>query len=465
MKNDRWVIGRKDIQYIVNNILKDVTDPKERTKIARSLTDDEILKEYYNIPLDIRKKNFINDTLESLEEGINLYGRDDNMKESSSKAYDFSKRALESFTENLTDEEFCDFLYAITKKAEAIDHKKGVTTINHGASGLSVLEAFIDYSEPWPNYPKPYDKRLIDLTKSSETDYMCKEVLKDIKKSKTTDIISMDMTHARKMTKIWENNTTPYMPADIFFANTISIMDSEIIIDQTELKKTISPDEANCKPDKLVFRVVIFDGLEKHIKSISNGDSVNMVDIIGAIIFKEHCGHIIIPIGIEPDNDNIIVPKGCILHKSTSTFRNKFFMSADRDSFVKRFQVAYRTWYSIQISMLHPIIKDIYKSNKSVQVDPQRNLSKKKNSQNKVKANNVRYYFINNDNDFSLHNKRGQITRHCSVWYVVGHYRTYKSGKKVFIKPHWRGPLRDFNNIKAREREIILREDNNENNS
>ena len=49
------------------------------------------------------------------------------------------------------------------------------------------------------------------------------------------------------------------------------------------------------------------------------------------------------------------------------------------------------------------------------------------------------------------------------LWYVAGHWRTYKDGRKIFIKPHWKGPLRDSKNkigIETRERVIPIEEKN-----
>ena len=47
--------------------------------------------------------------------------------------------------------------------------------------------------------------------------------------------------------------------------------------------------------------------------------------------------------------------------------------------------------------------------------------------------------------------------RHALLWHVIGHWRTYKSGKKVFVQPYWKGALREVKNMEeAREREINI---------
>jgi len=53
-------------------------------------------------------------------------------------------------------------------------------------------------------------------------------------------------------------------------------------------------------------------------------------------------------------------------------------------------------------------------------------------------------------------NENRSYTRKCGSWYVVGHWRTYKTGKKIFIQPYWKGPLREFRRSNSdRIREIV----------
>ena len=70
--------------------------------------------------------------------------------------------------------------------------------------------------------------------------------------------------------------------------------------------------------------------------------------------------------------------------------------------------------------------------------------SKKKH---KAKSKNKSVYLLSeivdyvNDNDLLIKpSKNHKIT--CPCWSVRGHYRTYKSGKKVFVKPFNKGKER-----------------------
>ena len=36
-----------------------------------------------------------------------------------------------------------------------------------------------------------------------------------------------------------------------------------------------------------------------------------------------------------------------------------------------------------------------------------------------------------------------KINRKCLCWYVIGHWREYKNGNKIFIQGYWKGALRN----------------------
>ena len=49
-----------------------------------------------------------------------------------------------------------------------------------------------------------------------------------------------------------------------------------------------------------------------------------------------------------------------------------------------------------------------------------------------------------------------EYERHTLVWYVIGHWRNYGSGKRVFIQPYWKGALRNLKmSLDGRDREIV----------
>jgi hypothetical protein len=72
----------------------------------------------------------------------------------------------------------------------------------------------------------------------------------------------------------------------------------------------------------------------------------------------------------------------------------------------------------------------------------------------------VRKHFLNiADMEECAHTKEAEKTYHrkCLVWHVIGHWRTYKNGTKIFIQPYWKGVLRKVKkacDVEPRSREL-----------
>ena len=122
-------------------------------------------------------------------------------------------------------------------------------------------------------------------------------------------------------------------------------------------------------------------------------------------------------------------------------------------------QVAFRTlrallladWYAIQMLALHPTMREVFSSPR---VAPLRKENKNRKKKQRV-AGFIRTHYIS---EADIEQKCGRdFERRTMAWYVIGHYRHYKSGRKKFIKGYWKGPLRDAkrNLDEGRERIIV----------
>jgi hypothetical protein len=113
------------------------------------------------------------------------------------------------------------------------------------------------------------------------------------------------------------------------------------------------------------------------------------------------------------------------------------------------------TWYGIQLSLLHPELKEMFNHGRPFSIHG----SFTKRGSKRVKY--IRKHIITVDNieeRVRAAEEYAGITRHTDAWYVIGHWRTYKSGKKVFIKGYWKGPNRDQKETpeELREREVVI---------
>ena len=70
----------------------------------------------------------------------------------------------------------------------------------------------------------------------------------------------------------------------------------------------------------------------------------------------------------------------------------------------------------------------------------------------------IRNVYINEN---TIERFKREFTRHIDAWYVMGHWRQYKSGKKVWIKGYWKGENKDKKNSELKRiREVSIDEIN-----
>ncbi len=127
---------------------------------------------------------------------------------------------------------------------------------------------------------------------------------------------------------------------------------------------------------------------------------------------------------------------------------------------------AITAFYSINAALLNPVIMEVY-NNKTSRIPDRSVTAKKATKRGKIRY--VKRHLISMIDIDKAFEKRGFV-RKAMIWYVTGHWREYKSGKKVFIQGYWKGALRNmkdtmFQDLEPRERELITKEKNNENNN
>lgn len=97
-------------------------------------------------------------------------------------------------------------------------------------------------------------------------------------------------------------------------------------------------------------------------------------------------------------------------------------------------------WYLIQLAMLNPMTQPIFSATPKLTVGYQSS-----NSNNKGKKRKVKYIKKYNLSAAAIKTIIEQSPRKymCPVWYVCGHWRTYKNGRRIFIQPYWKGTMRE----------------------
>ena len=219
-----------------------------------------------------------------------------------------------------------------------------------------------------------------------------------------------------------------YIPSDLFFAKTIPLKDCVIEIDETALFQ-------NGKVCKA--RIIVFDDYEKLVEAAEREQSEDAFNVAIFIAYQDDEPIWFKVFAVCRGVDNLVA------HTCFGKFPNVVFYREDMRYALEQLSISFlETWYGIQIALLHPDVKDVFKN-------PQRFIENKSSDKvQKKKRRVVRYirkhYITLTELETYANTKEAEkkYKRKCLVWHVIGHWRTYKNGTKVFIKPYWKGVLR-----------------------
>ena len=115
-------------------------------------------------------------------------------------------------------------------------------------------------------------------------------------------------------------------------------------------------------------------------------------------------------------------------------------------------------WYGIQIALLHPLTKSTFSKPgvRQYRTPDSNENCKKRNKVKYIKTHVVTASAV----DSALFGDEGgscakPMNRRKLLWYEVGHWRNYKDGRSLFVRPYWKGALRYVKGIgDDRERTI-----------
>lgn len=235
-----------------------------------------------------------------------------------------------------------------------------------------------------------------------------------------------------------------HIPSDLFFAKTIPLTDCVIEIDE-------SKDLPNGKIAKA--RVICFPNYIELIDKANTEQSENMFEVGLIVIYQNEIPICFSVFGICRGIDSLIhkMPFGLFPQVTLTNPNQTYQLNSLVVSFLE-------TWYGLQIALLHPDVKEVFKNPHRVSEET---TNKKDYKKKKRFVRYVRKHFITlQDLEEHAHTKEAEskYKRKCLVWYVIGHWRTYKNGTKTFIQPHWKGVLRNIKketDVEPRKRSLV----------
>ena len=270
-----------------------------------------------------------------------------------------------------------------------------------------------------------------------ETDRVWKRIIS----SRPSDEIKLTGDEDSRLIKLWEKETENVtIPSDLFFANTIPLLDCRITVDETECREN---------GHVIPYRVVVFPDYAERIHTADENEPVNVGAIVNNPVTGPCC---FTPFYVVKGVDSIMF-SGVGYHGVTEESIRKAQAAMTMQDLSQMAIAFLETWYGIQIALLHPTMREVFRHPKTA---PDTTDSPTHGAKRKNRVKYIKVHVINSDEmNAAMFGESRNYTRHALVWYVIGHWRTLKNGAKIFIKPCWKGPLRDVKvTLAARERVI-----------
>lgn len=300
-----------------------------------------------------------------------------------------------------------------------------------------------------------------------------KEFNKEIKSSFPTDIIDVNYTLKQKLYELSDvtEDDDGAIPSDIILSKTIPLEDVFMNITDIGARNIGLHHTQRC-------RIKMMNGWKSNVdefkKEIMKGDDCSeyLRQQLGYVMIEvRNDSWIYMVFGLSSidqidvldsgvgyiANDNTIVKK-----EITSFLSKNAFILNKVDDITDLFFSILKTWYATQVCLLHPVIKECFKSETYALVQRQGTTNSSKSRNSKKKPPKIKYVKrrVINDEEFDRlfddATKGNNYTRTALIWYVTGHWRTYKNGKRIFIEGFWKGALRDIKKAEPRERELVL---------
>lgn len=293
-----------------------------------------------------------------------------------------------------------------------------------------------------------------------------------------TDVISapvddwIKMLEASGLNDIDNGVVTIPLSPDIVFANTMPLKHMRC--------EVIDPDN-----HRRIWEINIMDRYIFHKDDDSVGESINPEEAISKFASSDSDGSLlyvgsvrmtielssktiiefVVPLAISRNNMwtvNQIV--SYTVNGKDRAYRYGSTMAMDEEFLAYQFRNGAATFYAVNVLLLNPVIREVFQN--TTEMIPIDTKPKKSSSRapSKHKIRYIKKIVINMDEIDQAFEKRGFV-RKAMIWYVTGHWREYKSGKKVFIQGYWKGALRNmkdeaFANLEARERDIVTTDEN-----
>ena len=369
---------------------------------------------------------------------INVFGRDYEREDLTSfilgswasVTTEAQYKPLEKMLESMTDRELSEFL-----QKNAVKEVSAKVFFTHQKDLMAKV----------PNKQLALEQREIEFLREEKN----KEILSRVWSSHPSDSITLTAKQDEMLIDLWECTVEKapvgvFIPSDLFFAQTIPLLDCNITVDERDIGGV------ECKS-----RVVVFQDYAEKINESDENDPIN----VGAVVIPVKTesvfyGQIVCPFYVIRGVDSLLTGRFGWIGISEEV-KEHIQKNLNNGTMRKMFSSMMETWYGIQIALLHPKVREVFAHPKTEKEEGENRPSKKKR---KRAVRYIKKHIVGTEElETKIYGESKKKKRHALVWYVIGHWRTYKNGTKVFVRPYWKGELRELKmNLEDREREIAI---------
>lgn len=271
-----------------------------------------------------------------------------------------------------------------------------------------------------------------------------------------SDCIETDFDTISKLRHLWTEEeafqTFGSIPNDIFLSNTIPITSLEFLIKDGVPSLPLDTERGQTA---LRFRVDIVDKEDWEVRVV-DGDDLFYVGSVCVYFGTSEKLILFSPIVLRIEDGVTFLPwiheMGFVGDGWTMASKRMIAESVTGGHHTKIMSELLSCWYSTQIAMLHPQLKEVVLKVKGKQK------RKVKDATSGVrKTCYVKTHYITEGEVDRVLESHERIYK-CPAWYVTGHYRTYSSGKTGWVRGYWKGVLRDtkMNHDDGRIREVEI---------
>lgn len=242
-----------------------------------------------------------------------------------------------------------------------------------------------------------------------------------IKDSIVSDIVCVDYEDRDKL-----GFETIRVEAGLLISDTVPISDIEIEISG----KNVVPIEA---------RIVVYPEFSDHFNEVK-GEEAFVLALVMTLSAKRDEKQVLVPVFANTTGELVVLGSMYWLVDKEGRDISSHHKLSSEDVVHTLTSECLRWWYFIQTSLTNPPIRDRFASYGYLEA------RQRKSTGNKKKRNPVKYvkvHIYDPERLGIIKKSESGRTYTCLAWYVIGHWREYKNGRKVFIKPYWKGTMRN----------------------